>query len=103
MAFFHLHYLSFATCLCEKIVPSRARLQAIYATIVPRFAIQCKSIWLTHNVHREYFANHNLRICTNSAQVFSHEILPLYNNLFANTVVAASFWHLCVISTSCRE
>ena len=82
MAFFHKHYLSFATSLCEKMVPTRAKLQAIYATIVHRFATQCISIWLTHYIHREYFANHNLRICKNLAQVFSNEILPLYDILF---------------------
>ena len=73
MAFFHKHYLSFATSLCEKMVPTCARLQAIYATIVPRFAIQCISIWLTHNVHREYFANRNLRTYL---QKFDTSILP---------------------------
>ena len=104
LAVFQKHYLSFATCFCKEMVPSRERLLAIYAIILPKFTTQSISIGLmamfTEIVLVNIFLNCNLSV--KFVKIFSCINLPLYGILFAaNTVVAISFWHLCVISIFC--
>ena len=59
LAIFHEHYPP--ACFCEEMVPSCVSFwPSTYAIITLKFATQCISIELMHNVCGEYFVNCNL-------------------------------------------